>query len=223
MGMTPQYFPTIPTSYAAFPTTVFTQSDVVVAICFITQFCAASIREWLHREWCLLNSLLSEKSFINVAKGLEKSQFYKLNKELQCADLVFKQTFQLLDQPPLCYKTASTQHLQSVSSFSSSNDFTCWSPSVPYKMPNYRVYSLHALIFPFESRGTGEALLYLCVHQQTPFQPIICTVKPPNSRHFGDRPFVPCWEVLLSRRFCFQPIRNCGTKITLKILLNVLL
>ena len=40
-------------------------------------------------------------------KGLEKSQFYKLYKELQCADLVFKQTFQLLDQPPVCYNAVS--------------------------------------------------------------------------------------------------------------------
>ena len=38
-------------------------------------------------------------------KGFEKSQF---NEELRCGDLVLKQTFQLLDQPPLCYKMVST-------------------------------------------------------------------------------------------------------------------
>ena len=49
-------------------------------------------------------------------KGIEKSQFYKINEELQCGDLVLKQTFQL-DQLPLCYKVVPTRHLQSVSSF----------------------------------------------------------------------------------------------------------
>ena len=68
-------------------------------------------------------------------KGIEKSQFYKINEELRCGDLVLKQTFQL-DQPPLCYKAVPTRHLQSVSSFSS-NDFTRWSPSVPQKMTKF--------------------------------------------------------------------------------------
>ena len=60
-------------------------------------------------------------------KGFEKSQFYKISKELRCGDLVLKQTFQLLDQsstytaPPICFLV------------SSSNDFTRWSPSVPQK------------------------------------------------------------------------------------------
>ena len=34
------------------------------------------------------------KIFCNC-KGFEKSQFYKINEELRCGDLVFKQTFQL--------------------------------------------------------------------------------------------------------------------------------
>ena len=64
------------------------------------------------------------------------SQLYKTNKELRCGDFVLKQNFQLLDHPSLSYKVAPTQHLQSVSLFSSSNDFTRWLPSVPLKMPN---------------------------------------------------------------------------------------
>ena len=47
MGMTPQHFHNIPTSYAIFPTTVFSRSDAMATIYFITQFCAASIQEWL--------------------------------------------------------------------------------------------------------------------------------------------------------------------------------
>ena len=43
-------------------------------------------------------------------KGFEKSQFYKINKELRCDDLVLKQNFQLLDQPSLSYKALPTQH-----------------------------------------------------------------------------------------------------------------
>ena len=81
------------------------------------QFCTASI--W---ERHLLNSVLSVES-----------QFYK---NMRCGDLVLKQTFQLLDQLLLCYKAVPTRNLQSVSSFSS-NDFTCWSPSGPQKMPNF--------------------------------------------------------------------------------------
>ena len=67
-------------------------------------------------------------------KGFEKSQFYKINEELKCSDLVLKQTFQL-DRPSLCYKAVSTRHLQSVSSFSF-NDLTR-SPSMPQKLPNF--------------------------------------------------------------------------------------
>jgi len=37
--------------------------------------------------------------------------FCKINKELWCGDLVA--TFQLLDQPPLCYIVVPTQHIQS--------------------------------------------------------------------------------------------------------------
>ena len=70
---------------------------------------------WLLFERCLLNSVLLVKSFVNV-RASSKASF---NKELQCSDLVLKQTFQLLDQPPLCYKAVPTRHLQSVSSFSS--------------------------------------------------------------------------------------------------------
>ena len=61
------------------------------------------------------------------------SQLYKTNKELRCGDFVLKQNFQLLDHPSLSYKVAPTRHLQSVSSFSSSNDFTPWLPSVPQR------------------------------------------------------------------------------------------
>ena len=91
--------------------TVFARSDAVATIYFITQFCAASIRE---RH--LLNSMLLVKSFVNV-RALRKSQFYKINEELQYGDLVMKHTFQFLDQSPLCYKAVPTRHLQSVSSF----------------------------------------------------------------------------------------------------------
>ena len=69
-------------------------------------------------------------------KGFEMSQLYKINKELRCGDFVLKQNFQLLDHLSLSYKVAPTQHLQSVSLFSSSNGFTRWLPSVPLKMPN---------------------------------------------------------------------------------------
>ena len=68
-------------------------------------------------------------------KGFEKSQFYEINEELLCSDLVLKQTFQL-DRPSLCYKAVSTRHLQSVSSFSF-NDLTRWLPSVPQKLCNF--------------------------------------------------------------------------------------
>ena len=58
-------------------------------------------------------------------KGFEMSQLYKTNKEFRCDDFVSKQNFQLLDRPSLSYKVAPTRHLQSVSLFSSCNDFTC--------------------------------------------------------------------------------------------------
>ena len=62
--------------------------------------------------------------------------------------LGFEATFQLLDEPLLCYKAVPTRHLQSISLFSSFNDFTRWSPSVPQKMPNFSgqcafLYLLH--------------------------------------------------------------------------------
>ena len=69
-------------------------------------------------------------------KGFEMSQLYKTNKELRCGDFVLKQNLQLLYHSSLSYKVAPTQHLQSVSSFSSSNGFTRWLPSVSQKMPN---------------------------------------------------------------------------------------
>ena len=47
------------------------------------------------------------KTFVKC-KGFEKSRFCKINKELRYGDLVLKQTFQLLDQPPLCYKAVPT-------------------------------------------------------------------------------------------------------------------
>jgi len=76
------------------------------------------------------------KIFCNC-KDFEQSHFYKINKELRCSDLVLEQIIHLLDEPPLCYKALPTQHLQSVSSFSFSKDFTRWSPSVIQKMPNF--------------------------------------------------------------------------------------
>jgi len=87
------------------------------------------------REWRLLNSVILVKIFCKC-KGFEKSRFYKIKTELRCSDLVLKQNFQLLDQPLLSYKAVPIWHLQSVSSFSSSNDFTRWSPFMPQKMPN---------------------------------------------------------------------------------------
>ena len=85
-------------------TTVFARSDAVVTIYFIKQFCAAFIWEWLliELEQHLLNSVSSVQVFRTECKCFEKSQFYKLNKKYRCGDLVLKQTFQLLDQPPLC-------------------------------------------------------------------------------------------------------------------------
>ena len=123
---------------------VFAWSDAVATIYFIVQVCVAS-----NRERCLLNSVLSVKSFV-IVRALRKASFYKINEELQCDDLVFKQTFQL-DQPPLWYKAVPTRHLQSVSSFSS-NEFTRWSPSVKCQTSldsmcycTYRVYSFDRL------------------------------------------------------------------------------
>ena len=68
-------------------------------------------------------------------KGFEMSQLYKTNKELRCGDFVLKQNFQLLDHPSLSYKVAPTQHLQSVSLFSSSSDLHVGCPPCQ-KMPN---------------------------------------------------------------------------------------
>ena len=97
--------------------------------------CGFHLRPATNREWRLVKLSVRGKIFRNF-KSIEKCQFYNINKELRCGDLVLKQTFQLLDQPPLCYKAVPTQHLQCVSSFSS-NDFTRWSPSVPHKMTNF--------------------------------------------------------------------------------------
>ena len=57
--------------------------------------------------------------------GFKESQFYKINEELRRGDLILKQNFQLLDQSSLSYKAVPIGHLQSVSLFCSSNDFTC--------------------------------------------------------------------------------------------------
>ena len=53
------------------------------------------------------------KSF-HKCKGFEKRQFYKINKELRCGDLVLKQAFQLLDQPT--QETLSRLPLQRIAS-----------------------------------------------------------------------------------------------------------
>ena len=68
-----------------------------------------------------------------------------VNKELRYSDLVLKQTFQLLDEPPLCYKAVPARRLQSVSLFSPSNDFTCWlPPCMPqiHCMFNMQIYTI---------------------------------------------------------------------------------
>ena len=76
------------------------------------------IRTIRHRGYYLLhllNSVVQVKVFCKC-KGFEKSQFYKINKELnfRCGDLVLKQNFQLsLDQSSLSYK-AVPMHLQLV-------------------------------------------------------------------------------------------------------------
>ena len=76
------------------------------------------LRAATNQEWHLV---LSVKVF-RKCKGFEKSQFYTINKELRCGDLDLKQTFQFLDQPPLCHKLdlqsgsyLHVRHLQSVS------------------------------------------------------------------------------------------------------------
>ena len=125
--------------------TIFAQSDTAATIYFIIVLCGFYSREATNREQRLLNSVLSVKSCVNL-RALRKSQFYKFNKELWSGDLVLKQTFQLLDQPPLCYKVVPTQLLQSISSFFFYfSDFTRWSPSVPPKMPNYCAYCVYSL------------------------------------------------------------------------------
>ena len=74
--------------------------------------CGFYSRVATNRDWRLLNSVIGK--IFRKCKGFE---FYKIYKELQCGDLVLKQTFQLLDQPPLCYKAVPTRHLLSVSHF----------------------------------------------------------------------------------------------------------
>ena len=65
--------------------------------------CSFYSRVATNREWRLLKLSVVGK-ILPKCKGFAKSQFWKINKELWCGDLVLKQTFQLLDQPPLCYK-----------------------------------------------------------------------------------------------------------------------
>ena len=83
--------------------------------------CGFYLRVTTNRERHLLNSVLSVKIF-RECKGFEKSQFYMINKELQCGDLDLKQTFQFHDQLPLCHQLdlqsgsyLHVWHLQSVS------------------------------------------------------------------------------------------------------------
>ena len=67
-----------------------------------------------NREQHLLNSVVWVKVFCKC-KGFERSQFYEINEELRCGDLVLKQNFQLsLDQLSLSYKAVGTWNLQSV-------------------------------------------------------------------------------------------------------------
>ena len=76
--------------------------------------CSFYSRSATNQERRLLNSVVWVKVFCKC-KGFEKSQFYKINEELRCGDLVLKQNFQLsLDQSSLSYKAVPTWHLQSV-------------------------------------------------------------------------------------------------------------
>ena len=93
-----------------------------------TILCSFYSRVATNREWRLLNSVLSVKSFLNV-RALRKASFARLTKNYDAVTWFWS-------KPSSCYKAVPTRHLQSVSSFSSSNDFTRWSPSAPQKMPN---------------------------------------------------------------------------------------
>ena len=90
------------------------------------RICSIRRRGYYVFHHAILCGFYSRAAFIKLSgickifckcKGFEKSQFYKINKELRCGDLVLKQNFQLLDQPSLSYKAVPTRHLQSVSSF----------------------------------------------------------------------------------------------------------
>ena len=81
---------------------------------FVTQFCVASIRERLLFESGVYFKHSGIGKIFCKCKGFEKSQFYKINKELRYGDLVLKQNFQLLDQLSLSYNAVPTQHLQFV-------------------------------------------------------------------------------------------------------------
>jgi len=79
-----------------------------------TILCSFYSRVATNRERHLLNSVVWVKVFCKY-KGFEKSQFYKINGEFRCGDLVLKQNFQIsLDQSSLSYKAVPTWHLQSV-------------------------------------------------------------------------------------------------------------
>jgi len=70
--------------------------------------CGFYSRVATNRERNLLNSVVWVKVFCKC-KGFEKSQFYKINEELRCGDLVLKQNFQLsLDQSSLSYEAVPT-------------------------------------------------------------------------------------------------------------------
>ena len=56
--------------------------------------CSFYSRVAANREWRLLNSVVWIKVFCKY-KGFEKSQFYKINEEFRCGDLVLKQNFQI--------------------------------------------------------------------------------------------------------------------------------
>ena len=93
--------------------------------------CSFYSRVATNREWRLLNSVLSVKSFLNV-RALRKASFGRLTKNYDAVTWFWSKPSSFLTS----HRFATKWYLQSVSSFSSSNDFTRWSPSALQKMPN---------------------------------------------------------------------------------------
>ena len=129
------------------------RSRVVYRICSIRHrgyylfhhavMCGFYSRAAIDREQHLLDSVLSVKK-----------------KELRCVDLVLKQTFQLLDQPPLCYKykAVPTRHIQSVSLFSSLNNLHI---DCPLCLKNYQTLASFPGHSQILSCSCGENPIFL--------------------------------------------------------------